>query len=140
MRLTGAVLDRATVELSQMGVGFDLIGRLMTERPRLGLNSYTYVLNDPLRWSDPTGLLNPGEGKGGGDGSPENLWCPLVAKALIGIVPLPPGLTRELTVWYCVYDCNRTCPGTVDNLITEIQWDVRPHSGCYPRIRRPRGK
>jgi hypothetical protein len=108
-------------------------GLLYSEKPRYN-HLYSYVRNNPLSLADPTGLLDEGP-KGGGGGGFDPL-CPLVAQFRIGFIPNVPG---GLSIWYCVYDCNKVCPGTNDKMITEIQWDTFPHTGCLKVIPRPPG-
>jgi hypothetical protein len=135
-RVTGGVLARSSMDLSPLMGGLGVMSKLITERPRPGLNPYLYVLSNPLKWTDPTGLLDPGEG--GGEGP---LTCPLIAQVFLGFVPpIFPINPVQLSVWLCVYDCNRTCPGSPENMITEIQWDIPPHTGCHRLIPRPPGK
>lgn len=129
--LNGEVLARASDALIQMGFDFGVVNKILTERPQLGLNPYTYVLNNPLRWTDPTGLLNPGEDDGGGgQGAGE---CPLIIDWLMFVLPKP----VPIGVLFCVYDCNKACPRTLDNIVVKIQYDLPPFR-CHPFLHRPR--
>ena len=113
---------------------------VMHARVSRGLNHlYAYVANNPLTGVDPTGLLIPGQGDGGGSG-----WgpttCPLIAQIPMGWwPPFMPAPTATVRVWYCIYNCNTSCPGTVDKIVTRIQYDAWPFIGCYPFINRPNG-
>jgi RHS repeat-associated protein len=96
-----------------------------------GSNTYAYARQTPVMRIDPKGLLDkPGDG-----GSFDN--CPLVAQSML----IPPYTAAgPLSVWLCIYDCNTMCPGSVEKLHTEIQWDIPPHTGCYSMIPRPKNK
>jgi len=137
-RTTGKVLAMTSDKLSQRRVSFDVLSKLMWERPGLSLNPYAYVANSPLRWTDPTGLFNPGEGDGGGgsDGNDDGRFvdCKLALDLLMGAVKGPGGFLMGLM--YCVYDCNTSCPGTEDKIITEFQVVHFPPFKCAPTTQR----
>jgi RHS repeat-associated protein len=78
-----------------------LIGRFMSADPYVtdpydlqSFNRYAYVLNNPLRYTDPTGHQSQGEGDGDGDGSNNNNPG---SDSTPGTTTLP---TREITGRY----------------------------------------
>jgi RHS repeat-associated protein len=103
------------------------------QHPALNYN-YLYAEGNPVSRSDPTGLLVPSPGDGRGDGPGDPGLCPLVAQVFLSVMAM-----GTLTVWLCVYDCNTACPGKVEKLVTEIQWDFGPAARCYRVIPRPPG-
>jgi RHS repeat-associated protein len=132
----GAVMsqDLGLRSLGAIGLVQPQLGSLLySETPRYN-HVYAYARSNPLSRTDPTGLLDDERKRGGGGGS--EFTCPLVFQFPIGFLPHGPG---GLSMWYCVYDCNRVCPGSEDKMITNIQWDIFPHTGCLKLIPRPPG-
>jgi RHS repeat-associated protein len=132
------------VESDPIGVGqharmwmADLASTGMKEGPPVAINPYLYVVNNPLKWVDPTGLLEPGQT--GPYPMPPGDQCPLVEQVSLGVLPaIFPILPVGLSVWLCVYNCCKTCPPKVDCMVTNIQYSIFGTSiGCRRYIRRP---
>ena len=108
----------------------------MTERPPLAINPYLYVVNNPLKWVDPTGLLEPEQT--GPYPMPPGDHCPLVEQVLLGVLPANPIIPVGIAVWLCVYNCCPTCPPKETCLVTQIQYGIYgTRVGCTYYIRRP---
>jgi hypothetical protein len=102
------------------------------DRKPLELNPYAYVVNNPVNRIDPSGM-DEGEGDNGpgpGD-SGEWVYCPLVAQFMINMMP-----KYGISIWYCIYDCNTTCPGSMDKIKGKVEWTVSPYHYCPDRLLR----
>lgn len=111
------------------GVSSTLLASMIGRQPKRN-DIYAYASANPLSHIDPTGLLQePDRGGGGGP----NL-CPLISQTFLSLQGM-----GTLSTWLCVYDCNTNCPGKMEKIVVEVQWDVFPHTGCYRYIARPSG-
>jgi len=109
----------------------------MKERPPLAINPYPYVVNNPLKWVDPTGLLEPDQT--GPYPMPPGDHCPLVEEVSLGVIPpIYPLFPLGLSAWLCVYNCCKTCPPKENCMVTNIQYSFYGTSvGCVRYIKRP---
>jgi RHS repeat-associated protein len=89
----------------------------------LELNPYVYVVNNPVKWIDRTGLLlgPPDDGEGGGG----DTSCPLIDSILIA-------RKHSLQVNLCIYNCNTSCPGSFENIKITVEWALIDQPACPP--------
>lgn len=86
-----------------------------------GLNHlYGYVSANPLKHTDPFGLLRESPGDGGGPGKS----CPLISSTRLAVVKF------ALQIYLCIYNCNESCPGSYENIRVRIEWSVVGQQGC----------
>lgn len=132
--LTGSHLAAASDALIRNSVEVGVMTSPSKQGP-LELNPFAYVANNPLRWTDPTGLdaSSPGGGDDGGDVG--GVRCRLIGRILIGGITKP-WLPSPIAVLLCIYDCNQSCPGKMSNIIFRKQLVFNPPYQCPPTVRR----
>ena len=116
------------------------IGRYIESDPvglLSGTNTYSYVRANPLKNTDPLGLLDDGGAGGrGGSGGADWLKCPLSKEVFTGFVFVGPVVVSS---WLCIYDCNVSCPPKAEKIVIRTNVTVTPplHFGCDKWIVRP---
>jgi RHS repeat-associated protein len=92
-----------------------------------GLNTYAYVGSDPINKTDPLRLWFDGDDGDDGDDC-GGIVCTNVLSVFMGAF-------HGIGSFLCVYNCNTTCPGTMDEIYVRV-FILPPGERCPKYMRK----